>query len=252
MDTWDQSAGATLIEQRLIRWTAERLGLGPDADGVFTSGGTTSNLQALLIARNHAVAELRRDPRRERRTPAGAAGRLRIFASEASHFSISKSASLLGLGDDAVVSIAVRRPPPDGPDSAAGGWTRAPHAEKPHGHRRHRRHHRLRQHRPAAGVRGAWPANTAPGSTSMPPTAAGCSPRCGTGTCWTESSAADSVTVDYHKTFFQPVSSSALLVRDAAMLRHVTALCGLPEPGNAPPANDPEPGRQEPADHAPL
>jgi L-2,4-diaminobutyrate decarboxylase len=33
---------------------------------------------------------------------------------------------------------------------------------------------------------------------------------------------ADSVTVDYHKSFFQPVSSSAILVRDAAMLRHVT------------------------------
>jgi L-2,4-diaminobutyrate decarboxylase len=33
---------------------------------------------------------------------------------------------------------------------------------------------------------------------------------------------ADSVTVDYHKAFFQPVSSSAVLVRDRAALRHVT------------------------------
>ncbi|MGH1551771.1 pyridoxal-dependent decarboxylase [Streptomyces sp. L7] len=33
---------------------------------------------------------------------------------------------------------------------------------------------------------------------------------------------ADSVTVDYHKSFFQPVSSSALLVRDADTLRHAT------------------------------
>src|SRR5690606_29218642 len=33
---------------------------------------------------------------------------------------------------------------------------------------------------------------------------------------------ADSVTVDFHKTFFQPVSSSALVVRDAATLGHVT------------------------------
>ncbi len=33
---------------------------------------------------------------------------------------------------------------------------------------------------------------------------------------------ADSVTVDYHKSFFQPVSSSAVLVRDAATLRHAT------------------------------
>lgn len=33
---------------------------------------------------------------------------------------------------------------------------------------------------------------------------------------------ADSVTVDYHKSFFQPVSSSAFLVRDRTTLRHVT------------------------------
>ena len=33
---------------------------------------------------------------------------------------------------------------------------------------------------------------------------------------------ADFVTVDYHKSFFQPVSSSAVLVRDAATLRHAT------------------------------
>lgn len=33
---------------------------------------------------------------------------------------------------------------------------------------------------------------------------------------------ADSVTVDYHKSFFQPVSSSAILVRDRTTLRHVT------------------------------
>src|SRR5690606_41826942 len=33
---------------------------------------------------------------------------------------------------------------------------------------------------------------------------------------------ADSVTVDYHQSFFQPVSSSAVLVRDATTLRHAT------------------------------
>lgn len=62
MDTWDQSAGATMIERRLIDWTAERLSLGGAADGVFTSGGSQSNFQALLIARNHAVAGLRKLP----------------------------------------------------------------------------------------------------------------------------------------------------------------------------------------------
>ncbi|MCF2434406.1 aminotransferase class I/II-fold pyridoxal phosphate-dependent enzyme [Streptomyces thinghirensis] len=93
LDTWDQSAGGTLIERKLIDWTTARIGLGPAADGVFTSGGTQSNLQALLLAREEAKTENFAD--------------LRVFASEVSHFSVKKSAKLLGLGPDAVVSIPV-------------------------------------------------------------------------------------------------------------------------------------------------
>ena len=47
VDTWDQSAGGTLVEQRLIRWTAGRIGFGDTADGVFTSGGTEANAAVL-------------------------------------------------------------------------------------------------------------------------------------------------------------------------------------------------------------
>ena len=59
LDTWDQSAGATLIERRLIRWTADRIGFGRAADGIFTSGGTQSNLQALLLARDETCRLVR-------------------------------------------------------------------------------------------------------------------------------------------------------------------------------------------------
>lgn len=68
LDTWDQSGGGTLIERRLIEWTAARAGLGKAADGVFTSGGTQSNLQALLIAREETCRRLPDDdPRTGRR-----------------------------------------------------------------------------------------------------------------------------------------------------------------------------------------
>ncbi|MGR9087196.1 MAG: pyridoxal-dependent decarboxylase, partial [Gammaproteobacteria bacterium] len=40
VDTWDQSTGGTLIEQKLLNWTAARIGFDDLADGVFTSGGT--------------------------------------------------------------------------------------------------------------------------------------------------------------------------------------------------------------------
>ncbi|MEU3203072.1 aspartate aminotransferase family protein [Streptomyces cyaneofuscatus] len=210
LDTWDQSAGGTLIERRLIDWTTERIGLGPAADGIFTSGGTQSNLQALLLAREEAKS------RPEHYT------RLRIFTSECSHFSVQKSAKLLGLGPDAVVSVPV--------DSNKRMQTVA-------------LAHALEQ----CVAEGAVPmAVVATAGTTdfgsidpLPEIAALCEQFA----TWMHVDAAygcgllasrerrgllegiahaDSVTVDYHKSFFQPVSSSAILVRDRATLRHAT------------------------------
>lgn len=106
LDTWDQSVGGTLVEQRLIDWTAARIGLGDAADGIFTSGGTQSNLMALLLARDVCCArELGVADVARRGLPADF-GRLRILASEVSHFSVQKAAALLGLGHDAVIPVA--------------------------------------------------------------------------------------------------------------------------------------------------
>jgi L-2,4-diaminobutyrate decarboxylase len=52
VETWDQSGGATFIEQSIVDWTLSKLALGEQADGVFTSGGTQSNLMAMLLARD--------------------------------------------------------------------------------------------------------------------------------------------------------------------------------------------------------
>ncbi|MEU5328496.1 pyridoxal phosphate-dependent decarboxylase family protein [Streptomyces parvus] len=210
LDTWDQSAGGTLIERRLIDWTTERIGLGPAADGIFTSGGTQSNLQALLLAREEAKV------RPEHFT------RLRIFTSECSHFSVQKSAKLLGLGPDAVVSVPVDR----NKRMQTVALARA-----------------LEQ----CVAEGAVPmAVVATAGTTdfgsidpLPEIAALCEQfatwmhvdgayGCGLLASRERSGLlegiahADSVTVDYHKSFFQPVSSSAVLVRDRATLRHAT------------------------------
>ncbi|MFJ1784551.1 pyridoxal phosphate-dependent decarboxylase family protein [Streptomyces anulatus] len=210
LDTWDQSAGGTLIERRLIDWTTERIGLGPAADGIFTSGGTQSNLQALLLAREEAKI------RPEHLT------RLRIFTSECSHFSVQKSAKLLGLGPDAVVSVPVDR------DKRMQTVALARALEQ-------------------CVAEGAVPmAVVATAGTTdfgsidpLPEIAALCEQfavwmhvdaayGCGLlasrerGGLLEGIAHADSVTVDYHKSFFQPVSSSAVLVRDRATLRHAT------------------------------
>ncbi|WP_245605687.1 pyridoxal phosphate-dependent decarboxylase family protein [Promicromonospora kroppenstedtii] len=95
VDTYDQSTVATLMERRLVDWTAGRIGFAVDggADGIFTSGGTQSNFQALFLARERA-----------RRTGTRLES-MRILATTASHFSVAKSALLLGLPDDAVVAV---------------------------------------------------------------------------------------------------------------------------------------------------
>ncbi|MFE7513365.1 pyridoxal phosphate-dependent decarboxylase family protein [Streptomyces sp. NPDC057540] len=208
LDTWDQSAGGTLIERKLIDWTTGRIGLGPLADGVFTSGGTQSNLQALLLAREEAgTTDL---------------SRLRIFSSECSHFSVQKSAQLLGLGRDAVVSVPV--------DATKRMQSVVLAAEL--------EACRAEGLVPMAIV--ATAGTTDFGSIDPLPEIAALAEEYG---AWMHVDAAygcgllasttrrhlldgieraDSVTVDYHKSFFQPVSSSAVLVRDGATLRHAT------------------------------
>ncbi|NSC20906.1 aspartate aminotransferase family protein [Streptomyces albus subsp. chlorinus] len=221
LDTWDQSAGGTLIERRLIAWTAQRIGFGRSADGIFTSGGSQSNLQALLLAREEACRLVRKNSEKRLSTPE-ILPRLRILTSEASHFSIEKAAVLLGLGPEAVVSVPCDAKRRMRIDALAEELARCE-----------------REGRTVMAVV-ATAGTTDFGSIDPLPAVAGLCERYGT---WMHVDAAygcglltsrrrrdlllgveraDSVTVDYHKSFFQPVSSSAILVRDKDTLRHVT------------------------------
>ncbi|MBP2707828.1 aspartate aminotransferase family protein [Microbispora sp. RL4-1S] len=209
LDTWDQSAGGTLIERRLIDWTAGRLGLGPYADGVFTSGGTQSNLHALLLAREEALAGGREKQHR-----------LRVITSEAAHFSVRKSAKLLGLAPNAVIVVETDADRRMRPAALARELDRC-----------------RRENLPVMAVV-ATAGTTDFGSIDPLPEIARL---CAGAGAWLHADAAygcgllvsrtrrhlldgveraDSVTVDFHKSFFQPVSSSAVLVRDRAVLRH--------------------------------
>jgi L-2,4-diaminobutyrate decarboxylase len=221
LDTWDQSYGGTLIERRLIDWTAERVGLGERADGVFTSGGTQSNLHAMLLARDEACRTAQQHsptpPRKAEILP-----RLRVLASECGHFSIAKAAALLGLGYEAVIPVPC--------DENRRMRTDALAAELD----------RCRDEGLVVMAVSATAGTTDFGSIDPLPKIAELCERAGT---WMHVDAAygcgllvsnrrrhlldgieraDSVTVDYHKSFFQPVSSSAVLVRDRSTLRHAT------------------------------
>jgi L-2,4-diaminobutyrate decarboxylase len=212
LDTFDQSVGGTFVERHLVDWTAARIGFGPAADGIFTSGGTQSNLQGLHLARDRALAGRAR----------GELGRLRVFASVDGHFSVQKSARLLGLGETAVVTVPTdtdRRMDPGALSTALSACVADGLV-------------------PMAVV--ATAGTTDFGAIDPLRTIA---ELCHLHDTWLHVDAAygggllasrrlrhrlagieraDSVTVDYHKTWFQPVSSSALVVRDGRHLGHVT------------------------------
>lgn len=104
MDSWDQAPAATYIEQIMVDWLCETYQLGHASDGVFTSGGTQSNLMGLLLARDwfankHSSHNIQQDGLPEY------GHKMRILCSDKSHFTVQKSAALMGLGERAVVTV---------------------------------------------------------------------------------------------------------------------------------------------------
>lgn len=106
MDSWDQAPVATEVELEVIQKLCSLYGYNEKSDGVFTSGGSQSNISALLFARDwYCKNKLGYDVKKHG-LPENYR-KLRIYTSEISHFSMEKGAHLLGLGYDAVVKVPV-------------------------------------------------------------------------------------------------------------------------------------------------
>ncbi|HEY5122062.1 MAG TPA: pyridoxal-dependent decarboxylase [Acidimicrobiales bacterium] len=104
MDSWDQSPAATEVELHLMRWLANLIGLPVTASGIMTSGGTASNVLAMTLARSWAAKKIDVDVLRSGLPPDAADWR--ILCSDQAHFSVQRAAAQLGLGRDAVVTVA--------------------------------------------------------------------------------------------------------------------------------------------------
>jgi aromatic-L-amino-acid/L-tryptophan decarboxylase len=92
--------GADLVEEQALRWVADFVGF-PLAEGSFTSGGMTSNLTALLAARERALPGTRADGVGNRRAA--------VYCSDEAHHSVVRAVETCGLG-----RAAIRRIPIDG------------------------------------------------------------------------------------------------------------------------------------------
>ncbi len=104
LDSFDQSPAGTLVEDHLVRWTGQLLGLGTARSGVLTAGGTASNLLGLTLARARFAQRNGHDVSRHGLPPG--ADRWRILSSNHAHFSVQQAAALLGLGHRSVIAIA--------------------------------------------------------------------------------------------------------------------------------------------------
>jgi L-2,4-diaminobutyrate decarboxylase len=214
MDSFDQAPIATVVEQKMIRWLCNEIGLPATADGTFTTGGSQSNYMGLLLARDWFLQKHLNWSAQKSGLPEDAR-RLRIFCSEVAHFTVEKSASQLGLGSDSVVRVAVDdrfRMNPNSLHDALEGV-------------------RAQGLIPMAIV--ATAGTTDFGSVDPMPEAASLAHAAGT---WLHVDAAyggallfshhhrakadgieraDSISVDFHKLFWQPIPCSAFFLREA-------------------------------------
>ncbi|WP_428264828.1 pyridoxal phosphate-dependent decarboxylase family protein [Haliangium sp.] len=99
LDTYDSGPAAIAVERWLIGGLIRLAGLGQQADGVLTPGGSMSNLLGLLLARD-AVA--RRRGIDARRHGVSALPEPMVLCSQLAHFSVHRACAALGLGEAAV------------------------------------------------------------------------------------------------------------------------------------------------------
>ena len=99
---WKTSPAATELEERVLDWLRDMLGLPETFDAVINDTASVSSLCALAAAREAVALNIRRQ---------GIAGRtdvppLRIYISEETHSSVEKAAIVLGIGQSGVRKIA--------------------------------------------------------------------------------------------------------------------------------------------------
>src|SRR5215469_6458949 len=92
LTVWRSAPAPVELERVTIDWIRQILGFNAEAGGLFVSGGSMANLAAIAAARQ---------------AKDDSSGRLRIYASGETHFSIAKAAALLGIGRENVRQVAV-------------------------------------------------------------------------------------------------------------------------------------------------
>jgi L-2,4-diaminobutyrate decarboxylase len=119
MAIYEMGPWATAVEHAIVDAVGERLGFAPNSfSGLVTSGGTLANLTGLLAARNVTLGDS---------WTAGLSGRSPapvVVVHADAHYSVTRSAGILGLGTDQIILAtldAKRRMDPNQLDATLQG-----------------------------------------------------------------------------------------------------------------------------------
>jgi aromatic-L-amino-acid/L-tryptophan decarboxylase len=93
VDVWHAGPVGAFVEEEVVAWLRDLVGLPDGSWGVLTSGGVMANLMALAVARDIHLARLTgvEGPPRAARLEG-----VRVYASDQAHFSIARGLDLLG------------------------------------------------------------------------------------------------------------------------------------------------------------
>lgn len=98
MYTYEVAPVLTLIEKETIAHLTSKIWGAGNGDGVFTSGGSLSNMKAMFLARQHKLNHVKNSGLFQEQPIA-------IFISEQAHYSFVKGVNFMGFGTDSLVKI---------------------------------------------------------------------------------------------------------------------------------------------------
>jgi L-2,4-diaminobutyrate decarboxylase len=99
MAKYEMGAAGATIEREVVRWMLQKVGFDRDGGGgVLTHGGSIANLTALLAARARVAPNA---------WHAGVPRDLALLAPRSVHYSITRAAAILGLGEQAVIELDI-------------------------------------------------------------------------------------------------------------------------------------------------
>jgi aromatic-L-amino-acid decarboxylase len=99
---WETSPAAAELEEKMMIWLREMIGLPGNFEGVIQDTASTATLAAIITAREKATGFKFND------SGASSAGTLRVYCSEQTHSSVEKAVKICGIGKNNLVKIPVK------------------------------------------------------------------------------------------------------------------------------------------------